>query len=374
MQTSNNDNTELSADYKYYSYNKSLISTIDGKRYQTISLRGESEINFSAGERYVVVKVRGDSMNKVNIDDGDFVLVVMQDTAENGDIVVAEFNNGDFGTTLKRYHIQNRQITLSPESSNSDHQAFATTKSDLKILGIAVAVFKPELLEENIVIIHPNILRIRLVLPNLMQVGDFSDAITDRLWAIEFMYSFYTILSSQNQNAIEELLKFIKQYRRNTIGNRFSLNAILALINIEALKLSSLKYGSPATFDLLGISNILVQVRDTIKDISWKAEHERKTAEVELDKLKLETEKIAVEIAKEKIGLIERASQLKLSSLDKTLLISALAHEINMLDISTSIPLLPSGQTKSTRAKTKNKSNKAKKIISNKKYTKKLKP
>lgn len=92
----------------------------------------------------VVLRVRGDSMNAVQphpIENGDYVLVVLQNHARDGDIVVA---GADQEATLKRLRVRGRQRLLEPESRNSDHQprSFAHDET-LIISGIALAVFKP---------------------------------------------------------------------------------------------------------------------------------------------------------------------------------------------------------------------------------------
>ena len=63
------------------------------------------------------LEVSGESMNKL-IQNGSFVLVRKQETAENGDIVAA-FANDDDEATLKRYKIiDKKSIMLEPESSD----------------------------------------------------------------------------------------------------------------------------------------------------------------------------------------------------------------------------------------------------------------
>ena len=51
-------------------------------------------------------KVRGQSMIEDHIDDGDFVVIRKQETAENGERVVAMIDNE---VTLKRFHVHQRQ-------------------------------------------------------------------------------------------------------------------------------------------------------------------------------------------------------------------------------------------------------------------------
>jgi SOS-response transcriptional repressor, LexA len=60
------------------------------------------------------LRVEGDSMIDAHIQDGDFVLVKSQQTAENGDIVVAVINDE---ATVKRFFRRGNSIYLEPANS-----------------------------------------------------------------------------------------------------------------------------------------------------------------------------------------------------------------------------------------------------------------
>lgn len=62
-----------------------------------------------------MLSVKGDSMIEIGINDGDFVVVKEQPTANNGDIVVALV---DDGATVKRFFKEKNQIRLQPENSS----------------------------------------------------------------------------------------------------------------------------------------------------------------------------------------------------------------------------------------------------------------
>jgi repressor LexA len=66
--------------------------------------------SFVSGEGYIL-KVRGDSMIEDGIHDGDFVVVRRQQTAQNGDTVVAMM---DGEATVKRYYVDSKRIRLQP--------------------------------------------------------------------------------------------------------------------------------------------------------------------------------------------------------------------------------------------------------------------
>jgi len=67
---------------------------------------------------YFLLQARGDSMNEKGINDGDLVLVKQQNTANNGDIVVALI---DDEATIKELKINIDNVVLIPRSSNKSH-------------------------------------------------------------------------------------------------------------------------------------------------------------------------------------------------------------------------------------------------------------
>lgn len=66
----------------------------------------------SSQKRVFVLQVRGESMIEEGINDGDYVIIEQQDSADNGDIVVALLDNGL--ATLKRYFREATRIRLEP--------------------------------------------------------------------------------------------------------------------------------------------------------------------------------------------------------------------------------------------------------------------
>ncbi len=70
-------------------------------------------------KRCYVLQVRGDSMIKEGIFDGDYVVIQQQNTAENGEIVVALIDN-NFATLKTFYREKNGKIRLQPANDNMD--------------------------------------------------------------------------------------------------------------------------------------------------------------------------------------------------------------------------------------------------------------
>ena len=70
------------------------------------------------GDDLVLLNVKGDSMIEAGIFSGDKIVVRKQDTAENGDIVVAMFDDGiEEGATVKRFFRRDGKFILHPENS-----------------------------------------------------------------------------------------------------------------------------------------------------------------------------------------------------------------------------------------------------------------
>ena len=71
---------------------------------------------FGAGNLFLL-HAKGDSMVEADIHNGDLVVIRQQNTAENGEIVVAMINGE---TTLKRFYKKNSKIILHPENKTMD--------------------------------------------------------------------------------------------------------------------------------------------------------------------------------------------------------------------------------------------------------------
>lgn len=69
------------------------------------------------GDNLFLLRVHGESMIGAGIFDGDKIVVRKQETADDGDIVVAMFNDGtEDGATVKRFFRRDGKIILHPEN------------------------------------------------------------------------------------------------------------------------------------------------------------------------------------------------------------------------------------------------------------------
>ena len=86
---------------------------------------------------HYILTVRGDSMIGANIEDGDYVLIKQQDSAQNRDIIVAMIGDD---ATLKRFIKMGDSILLMPENSN--YEPIQLTGEQFRVLGIVKSIIK----------------------------------------------------------------------------------------------------------------------------------------------------------------------------------------------------------------------------------------
>jgi repressor LexA len=85
-----------------------------------------------------VLKVRGQSMIEDHIDDGDYVVIHPQETANNGERVVAMI---DDEVTLKRFQRSNGKVVLQP-ANGTMAPIQVDPNTDARILGVLVGVLR----------------------------------------------------------------------------------------------------------------------------------------------------------------------------------------------------------------------------------------
>jgi SOS-response transcriptional repressor LexA len=142
---------------RYLELNRFLIND---RPFFIKNLRGSGKMVKPRSGNLIVLQVSGKSMNdpdKANIQDGDYVLLLRQGAADDGDIVAAEIRGEDTLATLKRYRARRGEIMLLPESIEPEftdpkyrtvYKAHELAPADgeppFHIQGIALAVFKPQ--------------------------------------------------------------------------------------------------------------------------------------------------------------------------------------------------------------------------------------
>lgn len=91
---------------------------------------------FLAGRELFMLRVTGESMINAAILDGDMIIVNKQETADNGDIVVALINGED--ATVKTFYKEEGHIRLQPENDTMS----PIIATNVSILGKVVGVLR----------------------------------------------------------------------------------------------------------------------------------------------------------------------------------------------------------------------------------------
>jgi repressor LexA len=101
---------------------------------ESMFTRGRTSAS-GASDKFVL-KVRGDSMIEEHIRDGDYVVVQRQNTARNGQTVVALLPNGE--ATLKKFYRERGKIRLQP--ANPAFEPLIV--DDVQLQGVVVGVLR----------------------------------------------------------------------------------------------------------------------------------------------------------------------------------------------------------------------------------------
>src|SRR6516164_7039442 len=107
----------------------------------TEAVPNNERLNFGemfCGDNHFALKVKGQSMIDDHIDDGDYVVIRRQETAENGERVVAMI---DSEVTLKRLNRDKGQVWLEPANGTMKPIPLDPA-SDNRILGVLVGVLR----------------------------------------------------------------------------------------------------------------------------------------------------------------------------------------------------------------------------------------
>ena len=81
-----------------------------------------------------VLRVRGDSMVDAHIMDGDLVVIREQQTAHDGDIVVAQVEEN--AVTLKRFFRERNRVRLQPANDQYEPQFYDNVRIQGKLVGV----------------------------------------------------------------------------------------------------------------------------------------------------------------------------------------------------------------------------------------------
>lgn len=110
---------------------------------QPILAESNVEDTMPIPSRYVkgtcfMLKVKGESMINAGIMDGDLILVEQQNTARNGEIVVAMIDGFESEATVKTFYKEKDYVRLQPENDTMS----PILVTDVKVLGKVKGVFR----------------------------------------------------------------------------------------------------------------------------------------------------------------------------------------------------------------------------------------
>ncbi|MBE7029225.1 MAG: transcriptional repressor LexA [Ruminococcaceae bacterium] len=92
-------------------------------------------MDFAKNKDVFMLRVKGDSMINAGIFDGDYVIVRREDTASNGDVIVALV---DDSATVKTFYKENGYFRLQPENDSMS----PIIVDELRVLGKVVGLYR----------------------------------------------------------------------------------------------------------------------------------------------------------------------------------------------------------------------------------------
>ncbi|BDR55685.1 transcriptional repressor LexA [Xylocopilactobacillus apis] len=96
------------------------------------------DISYPSDELFML-KIQGNSMIGIGINDGDEIIVHRQNSANNGQIVVAMTEDNE--ATVKRFYQEDDHIRLHPENESMEDLIYPT----VTILGVVISLYRPVL-------------------------------------------------------------------------------------------------------------------------------------------------------------------------------------------------------------------------------------
>lgn len=128
-------------DHRPPSYGLPLLGLVAAGSPVEAVAQEEEHLDFGelfSGPNHFALKVRGTSMIEDHINDGDYVVIRKQETAENGERVVAMIDNE---VTLKKFYRDKSSIRLEPANGTMAPIIVKET-DDPKVIGVLVGVLR----------------------------------------------------------------------------------------------------------------------------------------------------------------------------------------------------------------------------------------
>jgi|TARA_B100000035_G_scaffold259435_1_gene230046 repressor LexA len=93
---------------------------------------------FMGRGKHFILKVSGDSMIEEHIADGDFIVLLERDNAQNGETVVALIDGTE--ATVKKYYNKGGKVELQP--ANNEVETLVLDPERIQIQGVVVGVMR----------------------------------------------------------------------------------------------------------------------------------------------------------------------------------------------------------------------------------------
>ncbi len=184
----------------------------------------------------------------------------------------------------------------------------------------------PDLVDDSIIaeLVQKDKLHIRLPLPEKLTVHEYAGQLMDFLNPSDTIYSVFSILGTQNSEALTQLRELVAHKDPAAISPKF-LYPIVQNAGGIPLQIAKLHYGSPLIVDFEGIWKPLEFLRDVIKDLKWRAKHEEEMA-------KLERQKMLAELIDKYLEQADKINKLKLPAETREQLLMLMLPRVTSLD------------------------------------------
>ena len=206
---------------------------------------------------------------------------------------------------------------------------------------VSEALYRYIFAQLDVELVESDTLRVQLLLPKGITTSQFFQISQDNIQNIEHIYLILSLIYSGDRRAINRLISVTnrnQEKKKTTTLAQVRAIANGKKVNVQPPLLVAIKYGSPGSFDLLGIGKIFEILRDMIKDVKWRGKHETEIAEMERESKKLEiqraqieNEKAIIQVASEKLTLLERIANLELTKDERNIVVSALLPQLNSI-------------------------------------------
>ena len=176
-------------------------------------------------------------------------------------------------------------------------------------------------------------LSVSIPLQSLITIDDYVE-IVSKIEIIDYIYSLFTLVANGSKSVVVNFFLSLRNQISKSDFPKSEIQKILFANNINTLRISALHYGSPATFDLLGIGNVIGALSDVIKDVSWRGSYQKQIVELEIKSKQIENQKEKIAIEQQRTALVSQKLEIKKAALELALKKIEVLEKINNLSLS----------------------------------------